>query len=352
MSKWILRTLFSLCLLFPLGAFAAKSFSHVFVLGDSLSDTGNVAALSPVGFCRPQDFPTPCNEVFYETSRVTNGPVAAEVLAQRLGFGGDRTLGPSLHHLPLAGLPRPVPFGTDYAVAGARARDYGETPADDLGAQVAALLADYYPAAPSGALYVFIIGANDVRDASTALLGSLLGRATENPQDIIAAAVSRIGDSIRALAAAGASSFLVVNSPNIGALPEVRQAAEELGLPPALLAGLATYVTAEFNKQLARRLDRVGRDQKRMGRPVDLEQFDLFVYFETLRLVATLAGLNTTDPCFDTAGYLDSAPGSIDQFFLSGCSRERFDQFVFFDSVHPTGRTHANVGSALYRAVR
>ena len=130
MMKQFMRALLCLCLLLPLGA-KAEEFSDVFVFGDSLSDTGNLAVfadaqasiltsdpaflLDPairVALCFPGPFPFsmrdfPCADLFFESSRVSNGPVAVEVLAENLESAGLLDFGalkPSLHFLPLIGL--------------------------------------------------------------------------------------------------------------------------------------------------------------------------------------------------------------------------------------------------------
>ncbi len=117
--------------------------STLFVLGDSLSDVGNLAAaadnllslaLDPpsVGLCNPVDVLVllrPCDNLFYRQSRVSDGPVAVEYLAAHFGLA---ELVPSLHFIP----GRPV-VGTGYAVASAKALWQDE---DDLSPPVEMLL--------------------------------------------------------------------------------------------------------------------------------------------------------------------------------------------------------------------
>jgi hypothetical protein len=85
--------------------------SALFVLGDSLSDVGNAAAAADyvlnvpidpptVGLCNPIEvlaLKRRCDDLFYRQSRVTDGPVAVEYLAEHFGLA---TLRPSLHLLP------------------------------------------------------------------------------------------------------------------------------------------------------------------------------------------------------------------------------------------------------------
>jgi len=320
MMKQFMRALLCLCLLLPLGA-KAEEFTDVFVFGNSLSDTGNLAAFIDVvgfgfpvptpipiiGLCNPEDILLVppgkgfCGDLFFLQSRVSNGPVAVEFLANNLPPPPSMpplAVEPSLHFLPRIvgfGSLRPPDFGTNYAVAGARARariELTDLPIDladpdpaatatklrklgDLNVQIVAFLDDH-PSAPSDALYVVMIGGNDVIDAAGALLDALLGlSSTETSKDLIADAVDEIGRSIDALIGAddgaGARKFLVVNSPNIGSLP--------LDFPrvkSGLVRTVATFVTIKFNEQLAERLDQIQADQPL----VEINQFDLFRFFE------------------------------------------------------------------------
>jgi len=130
---------FFLCLFFILPVTAAQSFSNMFIFGDSMSDTGNLASV--VG-----DFPP-----VYYNNRVSNGPVAVEILGERLGLSTDASL-----HLINQNA------GTNYAVASAKS---GESGPFDLETQVNAFLMANEFSAPEDALYILFIGGNDVRSA-------------------------------------------------------------------------------------------------------------------------------------------------------------------------------------------
>jgi outer membrane lipase/esterase len=143
--KLLLSKLLLVTLLMPLGVFATdKPIKNVFVFGDSLSDTGNLASLPQYPFLNTPPF----NHGF------TNGLFAVEVLAKFLHLD----VNPSLH---LIGPPK----GTNYAVAGATAGGTGN-PQINLTSQVDTFLL-YQPkhSAPKDALYIIFIGGNDVSDA-------------------------------------------------------------------------------------------------------------------------------------------------------------------------------------------
>jgi phospholipase/lecithinase/hemolysin len=364
--------LLCLYLAFPIGAAAddgdRESFSNIFVFGNSLSDTGNAAQVR--NFFLPQfDEPNLCNladalpppfvrrgcgDLFFEETRVSNGRVAVEVSTRRLGLG---ELKPSLHLLfPFIGIPEST--GTNFAVAGATAR--GTDPID-LPVQVQGF-SIRHAAVPfddlEDALYVVMIGGNDVIDAVQAAAERLAGSTPdEAPQAIIADAVDAIGDNIELLIGQGARKILVVNAPNIGSIPATRIEAEEEGVPPAFLIGLATLLTKKFNRQLAGRIDQVRATQQQID-DLEIREFNLFRFFRGVRLVGRLFGLNVVDPCFDREAYLDDEDGLIaERVFDPDCApgpgeAPKFDRFVFFDDIHPTGLVHGIVGKAIAAATR
>ena len=354
--KRLMRALLCLCFVFPIGVTANESLSNIFVFGNNLSDTGNAAAGRnfiagvEVNLCHPVDLIVGCGDLFFQETRVSNGRVAVEVPADRLGFG---ELQPSLHPLFFATSGMVPIDGDNFAVAGATARGPSVI---DLPSQVLGFLISH-PLAPSNALYVVFIGGNDVIDAVQALLAALAGlpsASVETSEDIIAAAVDAIGDNINLLIGAGARKFLVVNSPNIGSVPAIKIAAEEAGVPPALLRGLASFLTIKFNEQLAARLDQIRAEQREIGNSVKIKEFNLFRFFEGVRFVFRLFGLNTVDACFDSETYLKTGV----RIFHPDCEPDqpgdapKFDRFVFFDDLHPTGRVHAVVGKGLTAAAR
>lgn len=381
--KQFTRTLVCLCLLLPIGARA-----ETFVFGDSLSDTGNAAAFvdvqfgvsipptSPfvplIGLCNPIDvlvIGQGCSDLFFLQRSVSNGPVAAQVL------GDPLSVEPSFFFLPL--LLRPAVFGTNYAVAGARA---GGSGLGDLNAQVAGFLADLAnPGLPpdaetaSDSLYVVFIGGNDVRDARSALVfplrlgppGRIIDTPTPmispltglTPETIIDNAVSVIAANIRRLIQdAAARRFLVVNAPDIGRLPETRTvaaAAEELhGIPAPLIIKGATRITRQFNNKLALRVHQIRLEQELMGDPVEITEFDLVAFLEGVRAAGSELGfVNTDDACFNSTLYLESMSVPPTREFHPDCGVDKFDTFAFFDDIHLSGKVNALVGDALANAV-
>lgn len=324
--------------------------SALFVLGDSLSDVGNAAAVADyvlsvaidpptVGLCNPTDVLVAkrrCDDLFYRKSRVSNGPVAVEHLAEQLSLPPLR---PSLHLLP--NVPRD---GTVYAVASAKARGNGD---EDLARQVDWLLLDHTPL-PADAAYVVMIGGNDVIDALQANVGSP-GAGTQPSTAIIESTVDAIGTQLERLVDFGARRVVVANVPDLAALPAVRADAHASADEARFLA-MAAAISETFNLALAARLDGVeARTSSLTPTPV-IARFDLRAAWSAAQLKMAASGANAVDACFDTDLYREA---SAQRVFHADCApaavdgEPRFNRFAFFDGIHPTGATHAALGDAL-----
>ncbi len=299
----LIKFILPLILLFTSLAQADSSFSRVFVFGDSLSDTGNLASVSG-------DFPAP----FY-MNRVSNGPVAVETLASKLGH----TVEASLHLIGLE-------VGSNYAIAGANAS--GDDPIN-LTSQILSFHANHGFIAPEDALYVILIGGNDVRDAR-----DVADWATA--KSIIKTAATNVGDAIESLAQAGARSFLLINSPNIGLIPETLLIANATDNPK--LVHRARKLSKLYRNKLHKIAEQLEDDSH-----INISEFDLFKFFNKLIKRADKFGFsNTTDACFS----------SVTFSFHPDCNLGlNFDQFIFFDEIHPTARVHSLVGEAFYKAL-
>ena len=197
----------------------AASFTDMIAFGDSLSDNGNVFALTR-GF-----IPDPT--LYYE-GRFSNGPVWVEYLADALGIGG---------HLQ------------DYAYGGARTA--GAIP-PGLIEQVEFFLETVV--IPDHALFSIWIGANDlwVEGAD------------------VTASVQNIMNVLDMLALAGAEHFLIPNLPNLGATPRWNVT------PESYSSGME--VSVEFNHALKNALETFIEEHA----GVTVYSLDVFELFEAL----------------------------------------------------------------------
>jgi len=302
LSKFLLVPLL-LCISFL--AYADSTYSKVYIFGDSLSDTGNLGSV--VG-----GIPEP-----YFNNRISNGPVAVDTLTAKLGDTADA----SLHLLGLNA-------GHNYSVAGAKASTNEPI---DLNTQILSFQANHASIAPKDALYVIFIGGNDVRAALF------------QPDDVISnliieTANNNVKDAINMLKRMGARSFLVINVPNIGLIPETRLIATATNNPAFL--NRATELTKKYNKILHNILDGF---EDESGAEISINEFNLFKFFGKIVEKASKLGFtNTTEACFRSR---------IPDFHPDCNYGLNADQFVFFDEIHPTKRIHTILGDAFFKTV-
>jgi outer membrane lipase/esterase len=284
---------------------------NMYVLGDSLSDEGNLfLATSEIGpaFNVP---PLP-DANHYFAGRFSNGENYAGQLAKMLGF----TLGPSL-----AG-------GNNFAFGGARTTyNTVEPPSGPfpVGAFPWSLDLERQAfldrVAPRGAdpttLYVVFSGSNDIAD--------ILARRLD-PATTIATTVNGIRDVILAFRSVGARHILVPNVPNLGVVPSVTR------LGPAV-AALATNLSIAYNVALAAMLDQI--DQ---GDIIRFNTFDLINAIIAQPL--TFGFTNVTQPCY--TGFVEPDPSATE------CATP--DIYAFWDVEHPTAALHAVIANAIFES--
>jgi len=300
LAKLILIPLL-LCISFL--AYADNSYSKIFIFGDSISDSGNLASV--IG-----GIPAP-----YYKNRVSNGPVAVDTFTAKLGFNAN----PSLHLIGLNA-------GDNYSVAGAKASG---NEGQDLDMQILAFQANYNFNAPEDALYVIFLGGNDVRAATYQTDPAIA-------ESIIQTANNKIQNAINVLYQSGARSFLVINVPNIALIPETRLNAEA-SKNPALINRAADF-SKMLNKKLHKTIEKI-EDIKN----INIKQFNLFKLFNKIVEKAAKFGFtNVTDACFSPV---------IPAFHPDCNNGLNADQFIFFDEIHPTTRVHTMFGEAFYKKI-
>ena len=224
----------------------AAAYDDLYVFGDSLSDSGNLYAMT--GSTYP---PIP-----YFEGRFSDGPVAVELLAKGLGA--------TLHN---------------FAVAGAQTSTLGQISGTGMTSQVNGFAtAVTGTGADPNALYFVWGGANDLRAA-----GANAGAA-------IAPTIGNLAFIVDTLYDLGARNFLLPNLPDLGLTPEAIEGG------PASVAG-ASAVSQAFNFNLAATYSVVA----------SMSPGAHFTYFDALGAQTTIVDgvssngfTNVTNRCLDT----------------------------------------------------
>lgn len=255
----------------------AQGFDRVVAFGDSLSDDGNLYALTGI----PQSPP-------YFAGRFSNGPVWVEPLTPLVGAGGLEVL----------------------AYGGARTGTESTPPGVLL--QVAGWMAQGNSPGPE-TLFIVWGGANDY-----------LGEAgTADPSGLVSGVVGNLERSVALLVRAGAPAVLVPNLPDLGAVPAGRAgdgAASLSALSAAHDAGLAAAM-----EELRRR---------HPGTVITV--FDVASLFRDALADPAAYGLtNVTTPCLSGIAP-DPAPPTG-----ACATPEQARGTLFFDPLHPTATGHA-----------
>ncbi len=279
----------------------AGSYTSIVSFGDSLTDTGNIhsatsnpliALIMAVFF---PDLDPPIPQAPYYERRFSNGPLWIDGLHSGLGLGP------------------PIPSddgGFNYAVGGAK------TDSDNAAnlffpVDVKLQVDDYLSSrTPTGSeLFVVEGGANDL----------LSGGQTD-----VTIPTSNLAGYVVQLYDAGGRHFLVPNLPPLGKIPS------EVGTPDEAVLDARSIA---FNNDLAARLDQI-----EAIRP-DIMIFRVDFFGAMQRLLADPASFgftNVTDAAFnEDTGVVVPNP----------------NEYLFWDTIHPTGPAHAIIGAAAVQAV-
>jgi phospholipase/lecithinase/hemolysin len=271
-------------------AIPASPFSSLYVFGDSLSDSGNLFAMS--GNTIP--------DARYYQGRFSNGIVAAEVLANGLGL--NNTV--QFHNFAIAG----AQTGTGGSANAALGTTTG------MRTQVNGYLTSLNGgSADSGGLYMVWGGANDLLQANLSTLLDPNARAA-----LVATSIGNLVGEVGDLYAAGARNFLLPLLPDIGKTPYL------LTLSGGAFSAAGSQIAAGYNAAL---LGAYGQ----LAAALPSEHFITF---------DTYAATNAVIPLFSNATGQCLADGAY-----PACTG-----YMFFDDRHPTAATHALLGQQMLAA--
>lgn len=278
----------------------AATINKIIVFGDSLSDNGNIYALT--------NYAIPKNPPYFQ-GRFSNGPVWIESLARNMGINVENKDQFSV-----------------YAYAGAWGAD--ESPRDEMAlVNLAWEVSEYIGVEashgiPSQTLITIWIGSNDY----------LSGRYDTDPEKSTSATVSSIQNNIEYLIQNGAKHFLIVNLSDLGTTPKAYAQGAQFAARLSLLSRL-------HNQKLAAMLAKL-----RMQHPdVQLLGFDLIPHFNDLLLHPEKYHLiNLKDACYDgDYGSLDGTENKTYQL----CSNP--NEYIYWDFVHPSKTIHDNLANII-----
>ncbi|MGH8001622.1 MAG: SGNH/GDSL hydrolase family protein [Brasilonema sp.] len=290
----------------PLKA-SASEFSQFFIFGDSLSDTGNVFNATGGSLNPTQAIPS--DPPFFQ-GRFSNNKIWVDFVGEELGLSPTLSTNLSTTN-PTQGI--------NYAIGGSNSGQDnafvstlpGVQEQVDLYKQT--LLTNNQKADPN-ALYAVWGGANDY----------LFGNVTDVNQT-----VSNLSNAVESLAQSGAKNILVFNLPDLGTAPLVSQTGN---------ASTLTTLTNNHNAALTTALTQLSNISG-----VNIITVDINSLFNRVLANPSEFGFNNvTTPC--VIG--DTINGNI----VSVCDNP--DDFVFFDSVHPTSGVHKLVAETALTALR
>jgi len=304
-----------------------SQFSNMFVFGDSLSDRGNIASL-PVGI--PAGF-------------FTNGKFAVEYIADELGID----LQMSNHLVALSTGNFDVVTGNNYAVGGARAIAKPDR-FTDAPVQMQVFMAVQDGKVPSDALYLVMVGGNDVLERSyddryrTDKGATNPDKTDEEVFTEMTQIVKAIIDTlVQPLIDAGARDIVVANT------PPVHMTSYATLNQPADRAANVEQAARFFNEELERAIHEVEC----------LNDMNI-VHYQQLTEIYTLSaklGLQSDSPC--TIGFF-GIPASIPPISIlnnapppsvwdTTCVLPDAPGFASWDELHPTTAVHKLVAEQI-----
>jgi phospholipase/lecithinase/hemolysin len=295
---------------------SAANFNQVFVFGDSLSDTGNVA--NATNFILPPSPPPPQTSPYFQ-GRFSNGPLWVDYLSQELG------LNPTLATSPNANT---ATQGVNFAFSGSTT---GLNNAFPEIATLPGVLAQVN-------LFTQSLQANNQKADPNALyfvwgggIDYLFGNAT-NPTEV----VGNLANAITSLTTAGAKNIGVFNLADLGTLPFITNNPNN---PPQLAAGL-TALTQGHNAGLSNVTNALRSSTGANIFTVDVNQLLTNISMNPQRF----GFINVANACF-LADFDQVRAGN---FTL--CSNP--NNFLYYDGVHPTTRGHNLIALTALNAVR
>lgn len=303
-----------------------KAQPTMYVIGDSLSDTGTLVAGAARLF-KHLKMPKIVKMLppFYKNS-FTNGPVAIQIVAEH--FGITLTSGWRIELLGLSD----EQVGNNYAFGGALASRVNEYGVEsfiynhfDSCHQVQALLHQHNFHEKD--LVFIVLGSNDI-------LHGLKIKEPLEQEKMIDDAVATLQFNLKLLIEKGAFKIIVANVPNISVIPLFKN--------KIALKTRALELTIRFNNALSTMIDAIN-DKK------IIVKYDLFNSIkEAMRVFKNLDdNHNIVDSAMRTDFSSFIKNGIITSHFNNGVNEDNIDKYFFFDDIHPSKWVHNYIGQDL-----
>ncbi|WP_026603317.1 SGNH/GDSL hydrolase family protein [Methylomonas sp. 11b] len=279
----------------------ATPFSNLFVFGDSLSDSGSSASsvLSAYNLGGKCDSDHPCPP--YYQGRISNGPTAAEYIANSALSGGGNA--GNFFNFAVAGSTTGIGNEGD----GGSQTSQGSLLAPGMAQQFGLFSAQFTAAVTPDSLFFVWGGANDFLTGNSAT-----------------AAAANIANYVGALIGYGAQHIVVPNLPDLSITPFAQS------LPSNVLMAAQNY-SLTFNQELTNRLDALSL----LSPNTQIVEFDAYNFFTAVIQNPTAYGFtNSTEACV-----------SLPDVCSDPASR------VFWDDFHPTTQVHALFAGAVVSQV-
>ena len=328
MNKTIKATgIVFVCCLFPLKVNAGSlDFSQLIVLGDSLSDTRNVFSATD-RIVHPEMLG---ENLAYFDGRFTNGANWIDNLAEDF-------LGLSVTPTPIVDvLNGAIPQdGLNVAFGGATTEaantvNSGLPALQDVSfsqpGQIG-LLSNFTSLVDSKALYILWFGANDYLPTTSTDFAPF-----DNPEST----VNNIADALTRLVELGATDILVPNLPLLGGVPRANNL-DPFFLPPVPIntAEQLNLLTMAHNQLLSTTLEDLSI---KFGKEVNLIPLEIDLLFNQ-----TISQFNNTP---------DQSPfTNITDICLLNPDCINPDQFLFWDGIHPTSKTHELIAEFAFKTL-
>lgn len=268
--------------------------SNLIVFGDSLSDVGNIQHITAGLVPLPP----------YSNGRFSNGNIWVDFVGSHFG-------------VPVQPSQR---GGTIYAVGGATTeRDSTFFFDDDYPVNLRQQVSDYLRTRSPQQDDVFVIwaGGNDVFDM---VRGTEALTPQTSADNVLIAAIL--------LYDAGAREFIIVNTPDVQSIPRYRNSSRR---------ETAAALVREVNDALDERINIL---RQLAG-----------IRLMTVEAEGVLAELIENPPIEITEPLLPAWSGSFEGFLGDGLLVDNPDAHIFFDSVHPTRKTHAFIANRIIAAI-